>query len=84
MLGLGNWPLKRRCHERDYTLNLLLLQDNGEHAGMVWLRDKLGYALGLKWVKSLVLIIFTAYLVVSIWGITRYVHTSDYDKQNYT
>jgi len=46
-------------------------QDNGEHAAMVWLRDNLGYALGLKWVKSLVLIVFTAYIVVSIWGITR-------------
>ena len=40
---------------------------------MVWLRDSLGYALGLKWVKSIVLMVFTAYLVVSIWGITRYI-----------
>ena len=48
-------------------------QDTGEHAGMVWLRDVLGYALGLKWVKSLVLMLFTAYIVVSIWGITRLV-----------
>ena len=38
---------------------------------MVFLRDKLGYALNLKWVKSLVLILFTAYLVVAIWGITN-------------
>ena len=44
--------------------------DNKEHAGMVFLRDKLGYALSLKWVKSLVLIIFTAYIMASIWGIT--------------
>ena len=27
-------------------------------------RDKLGYALSLKWVKSLVLVLFTVYLVV--------------------
>ena len=33
-------------------------------------RDKLGYALSLKWVKSIVLMMFTAYLVVAIWGIT--------------
>ena len=38
---------------------------------MVFLRDRLGYALNLKWVKSLVLIVFTAYIVVSIWGITN-------------
>ena len=38
---------------------------------MVFLRDQLGYALSLKWVKSIVLIIFTAYLVVAIWGITN-------------
>ena len=44
--------------------------DNKEHAGMAFLRDKLGYALSLKWVKSLVLIIFTAYIMTSIWGIT--------------
>jgi len=46
-------------------------EDNKDHAGMVFLRDKLGYALNLKWVKSLVLIVFTAYIVVSIWGITN-------------
>ena len=46
-------------------------KDNRDHAGMVFLRDKLGYALSLKWVKSLVLIVFTAYIVVSIWGITN-------------
>ena len=34
------------------------------------IRDKLGYALSLKWVKSIVLMMFTAYLVVAIWGIT--------------
>ena len=45
--------------------------DNKDHAGMVFLRDKLGYALNLKWVKSLVLIVFTAYIVVAIWGITN-------------
>ena len=60
--------------------------DNKDHAGMVFLRsvihisrnftnffsarDKLGYALSLKWVKSIVLMMFTAYLVVAIWGIT--------------
>ena len=38
---------------------------------MVFLRDRLGSALNLKWVKSLVLIVFTAYIVVSIWGITN-------------
>ena len=37
---------------------------------MFSIRDKLGYALSLKWVKSIVLMIFTAYLVVAIWGIT--------------
>ena len=46
-------------------------EDNKDHAGMVFMRDKLGYALNLKWVKSLVLIVFTAYIVVSIWGITN-------------
>lgn len=46
-------------------------KDNRDHAGMVFLRDKLGYALSLKWVKSLVLVLFTVYLVVSVWGITR-------------
>ena len=46
-------------------------KDNRDHAGMVFLRDKLGYALNLKWVKSLVLILFTAYIVVAIWGITN-------------
>ena len=35
------------------------------------IRDKLGYALSLKWVKSIVLMMFTAYLVVAIWGITN-------------
>ena len=30
----------------------------------------MGYALSLKWVKSIVLMMFTAYLVVAIWGIT--------------
>ena len=38
---------------------------------MVFLRDKLGAVLGVKWVKSLVLIVFTAYLVVAVWGITN-------------
>lgn len=46
-------------------------KDNRDHAGMVFMRDKLGYALSLKWVKSIVLIIFTAYIVVAIWGITN-------------
>ena len=46
-------------------------KDNRDHAGMVFMRDKLGYALSLKWVKSLVLIVFTAYIVVAIWGITN-------------
>ena len=45
--------------------------DNKDHAGMIFLRDKLGYLLSLKWVKSLVLIIFTAYIVVAIWGISN-------------
>ena len=45
--------------------------DNKDHAGMVFLRDKLGAVLGVKWVKSLVLIVFTAYLVVAVWGITN-------------
>ena len=41
------------------------------HSAMFLLpRDKLGYALSLKWVKSIVLMMFTAYLVVAIWGIT--------------
>ena len=35
------------------------------------MRDKLGQALATKWVKSLVLVVFTAYLVVAIWGITN-------------
>merc|ERR1719419_682968 len=46
-------------------------KDNRDHAGMVFMRDKLGYALSLKWVKSIVLIIFTTYIVVAIWGITN-------------
>ena len=45
--------------------------DNRDHAGMVMMRDKLGQALATKWVKSLVLVVFTAYLVVAIWGITN-------------
>jgi len=46
-------------------------KDNRDHAGMVFMRDKLGYALSLKWVKSIVLILFTTYIVVAIWGITN-------------
>ena len=45
--------------------------DNKEHAGMVFLRDKLGSFLSLKWVKSLVLVIFSSYIVVAVWGITN-------------
>ena len=45
--------------------------DNKDHAGMIFLRDKLGYVLSLKWVKSVVLVLFTTYLVVAVWGITN-------------
>ena len=45
--------------------------DNKDHAGMVFLRDKLGHLLSIKWVKSLVLIVFSSYIVVAVWGITN-------------
>jgi len=65
------WFYRLFCAGGKNPVDLYNPKDNGEHAGMVWLRDNLGYALGLKWVKSLVLMVFTAYIVVSIWGITR-------------
>ena len=46
-------------------------RDNKDHAGMVFLRDRLGGALSRGWVKALVLVCFVAYLVASIWGITN-------------
>ena len=45
--------------------------DNKDHYGMIFLRDKLGALLSRAWIKSLVLIIFTSYIVVAIWGITN-------------
>ena len=45
--------------------------DNKDHYGMIFLRDKLGSLLSRTWVKSLVLIIFTSYIMVAIWGITN-------------
>ena len=45
--------------------------DNKDHYGMIFLRDKLGSLLSRTWIKSLVLIIFTSYIIVAIWGITN-------------
>ena len=40
--------------------------DNKDHYGMVFLRDKLGSLLSRTWIKSLVMIIFTSYIMVAI------------------
>jgi hypothetical protein len=46
-------------------------RDNKDHAGMAFLRDRLGGALSRGWVKAVVLASFLAYLVASVWGITQ-------------
>jgi len=66
-----NWLFKAFCTGGINPSDPYNPVDNKDHAGMVFLRDKLGYALNLKWVKSIVLIVFTAYLVVAVWGISN-------------
>ncbi|XP_040572287.1 patched domain-containing protein 3 isoform X2 [Lepeophtheirus salmonis] len=45
--------------------------DNKDHAGMVFFRDNMGRLLSRTWFKSLVLLLFGAYIVVACWGVTN-------------
>lgn len=46
-------------------------EDNREHAGMVFFRDRVGPVLNKTWVKVLVLTFFCAYIGGACWGVTN-------------
>ena len=63
-------PMDNKDHAGMVFLRSVVIHISWNFTNFFSARDKLGYALSLKWVKSIVLMMFTAYLVVAIWGIT--------------
>ena len=63
-------PMDNKDHAGMVFLRSVVIHISWNFTNLFFARDKLGYALSLKWVKSIVLMMFTAYLVVAIWGIT--------------
>ncbi len=45
--------------------------DNKDHPGMVFFRDKVGVALTKPWVKAIVLLLYGVYIVAACWGVTN-------------
>lgn len=45
--------------------------DNVEHAGMVFFRDKVGGAINNNYVKALILLVFSLYLLGAGYGLTQ-------------